>query len=230
MWLCDTEMGIEKREVTYVPGLYKIVDEILMFVADNKVDSIKIDINQEENTISLMSTGKGMEVEWHNAEEKYLPSIIFGQLSTVSTSDDAEAMRTAEQSWFGAKLCNIFSKEFVVETTSNGKTFTQTWRLNMSETSGAVVNDIVLGEEFTRVTFQPDLGRLGVNKLDSDFVAFVNRRAYDLAATLGGVNVFLNEEKIPVNSFKDYVHLHVNSEFDDAGDALKVVHDHCGER
>ena len=42
MWLCDTEMGIEKREVTYVPGLYKIVDEILMFVADNKVDSIKM--------------------------------------------------------------------------------------------------------------------------------------------------------------------------------------------
>ena len=46
----------------------------------------------------------------------------------------------------------------------------------------------------------------------------------------GGVKVFFNEEKIPVNSFKDYVHLHVNSEFDDAGDALKVVHDHCGER
>ena len=58
MWVYDTEMGMEKREVTYVPGLYKIVDEILMFVADNKVDSIKIDINQEENTISVMSTGK----------------------------------------------------------------------------------------------------------------------------------------------------------------------------
>ena len=41
MWLCDTEMGIEKREVTYVPGLYKIVDEILMFVADNKVTEYK---------------------------------------------------------------------------------------------------------------------------------------------------------------------------------------------
>ena len=69
MWVFDTEIGMEKREVTFVPGLYKIVDEILMFVADNKVESIKIDINQEENTISVMSTGKGMEVVWHNAEE-----------------------------------------------------------------------------------------------------------------------------------------------------------------
>lgn len=40
-----------QREITYVPGLYKIFDEILVNAADNKqrdptMDTIKIDINQ----------------------------------------------------------------------------------------------------------------------------------------------------------------------------------------
>ncbi len=39
------------RQVTYVPGLYKIFDEILVNAADNKqrdksMDSIKIEIDQ----------------------------------------------------------------------------------------------------------------------------------------------------------------------------------------
>lgn len=40
-----------QREITYVPGLYKIFDEILVNAADNKqrdptMDTIKIDINK----------------------------------------------------------------------------------------------------------------------------------------------------------------------------------------
>jgi DNA topoisomerase-2 len=39
-----------QREITYVPGLYKIFDEILVNAADNKVrdskmDTIKVDID-----------------------------------------------------------------------------------------------------------------------------------------------------------------------------------------
>lgn len=29
MWVFDEEVGMNQREVTYVPGLYKIFDEIL---------------------------------------------------------------------------------------------------------------------------------------------------------------------------------------------------------
>jgi DNA topoisomerase-2 len=38
MWVFDTEEDmIKKRKIKYVPGLYKIVDEILVNAADNKV-------------------------------------------------------------------------------------------------------------------------------------------------------------------------------------------------
>ena len=51
MWVYDTEeKRIVSREITYVPGLYKIFDEILVNAADNKqrdkkMDTIKIEIN-----------------------------------------------------------------------------------------------------------------------------------------------------------------------------------------
>lgn len=52
MWVYDTEdNAMVQREITYVPGLYKIYDEILVNAADNKqrdesMDTIKIEINK----------------------------------------------------------------------------------------------------------------------------------------------------------------------------------------
>lgn len=52
MWILDTELeAMVQKEVTYVPGLYKIFDEILVNAADNKqrdpkMDCIKITIDQ----------------------------------------------------------------------------------------------------------------------------------------------------------------------------------------
>lgn len=50
MWVIDDGKMVQ-RQVTYVPGLFKIFDEILVNAADNKqrdssMDSIKIDIHQ----------------------------------------------------------------------------------------------------------------------------------------------------------------------------------------
>lgn len=51
MWIYDNEAEkMIQRNITYVPGLYKIFDEILVNAADNKqrdkkMDCIKIDID-----------------------------------------------------------------------------------------------------------------------------------------------------------------------------------------
>ena len=54
---------IVKKEITYVPGFYKIFDEILVNACDNKqrdpkMDTIKIEIKPEENIISVWNNGK----------------------------------------------------------------------------------------------------------------------------------------------------------------------------
>jgi DNA topoisomerase-2 len=51
MWLYDEEQeAMIQKEISFVPGLYKIYDEILVNAADNKqrdpkMDCIKIEIN-----------------------------------------------------------------------------------------------------------------------------------------------------------------------------------------
>lgn len=52
MWVYDSEEDrMVQREITYVPGLYKIFDEILVNAADNKqrdnkMNAIRIDIKK----------------------------------------------------------------------------------------------------------------------------------------------------------------------------------------
>ena len=52
MWVFNTEeKKLEQREIRYVPGLYKIFDEILVNAADNKqrdskMNTIKVDIDK----------------------------------------------------------------------------------------------------------------------------------------------------------------------------------------
>ena len=229
LWVYEGDVGMVKKEVTFVPGFYKLLDEILVKMADlkqwdAKMDIIKIDIDPEENTISVMNNGKGIPVEMHKEEKMYVPSIIFGNLSSRSNFNDEAgtgAGVTDGQNWFAVKLCNIFSTKFTVETADNEKTFKQTWNSNMSKASEPLVKEQP-GEEFTRVTFQPDLTRFGMEKLGPDMVAIISKRVFDIAASSRGVKVYLNGEKIPVDSFKDYVRLFTNNRLDQAGNALKV--------
>merc|ERR1712012_924368 len=92
MWVLDEDENSKKivsREITYVPGFYKIFDEILVNAADNKqrdkkMDTIKIDIKPEEGMIRVFNNGKGIPVEMHQDEKMYVPTMIFGHLLTSS--------------------------------------------------------------------------------------------------------------------------------------------------
>lgn len=46
----------------------------------------------------------------------YVPSMIFGHLLTSSNYDDKQKKVTGGRNGYGAKLCNIFSTHFTVET------------------------------------------------------------------------------------------------------------------
>ena len=86
---------MEYRDVTYVPGLYKIFDEILVNAADHKVrDSsmkeLRVTVDAATNTISVHNDGRGIPVHLHEGENCYVPELIFGHLLTSSNYDDAE--------------------------------------------------------------------------------------------------------------------------------------------
>ena len=81
----------------------------------------------ENNTISVWNDGRGIPVEMHKEQKVYVPTLIFGHLLTSSNYNDDEKKVTGGRNGYGAKLCNIFSTKFVVETCSSdsGKKFKQ---------------------------------------------------------------------------------------------------------
>ena len=66
MFVWDKDLqAIVNKNVTFVPGLYKIFDEILVNAADNKIrdpsmNTIKIVISPERNLIKIWNNGKGV--------------------------------------------------------------------------------------------------------------------------------------------------------------------------
>lgn len=237
MWVYDKEKeAMVQREIKYVPGLYKIFDEILVNAADNKqrdptMDAIKIEIDPENNVISVWNNGKGIPVVIHKEENMYVPTMIFGHLLTSSNYDDEEEKVTGGRNGYGAKLCNIFSHRFTVETACKEyrKCLKQTWSNNMGSASEPRIKDFS-GEDFTKVIFSPDLSKFKMQSLDDDIVALMSRRAYDVAASTRGVKVYLNGTRIPIKNFKDYVDFYIRGKEDDVGNPLKVVYENCGPR
>lgn len=71
MWVYNTSTSaIEYRDINYVPGLYKIFDEILVNAADNKqndknMKEIRVRVNRETGEISVRNDGKGIPIEIH---------------------------------------------------------------------------------------------------------------------------------------------------------------------
>uniref|UniRef100_A0A7S1ITT9 DNA topoisomerase 2 n=1 Tax=Eutreptiella gymnastica TaxID=73025 RepID=A0A7S1ITT9_9EUGL len=215
-WLFDAEtQKMVRKDLHYVPGLYKIFDEILVNAADNRqrdnsMNMIKVDINQEEGVISVWNNGKGIPVEMHAEHNMWVPELVFGHLLTSSNYDDEEKKTTGGRNGYGAKLTNIFSTEFVVKTydSNSGKSLKKTWTNNMQNTSKAVIVD-TKGIDFTSVTFKPDLSKFGLTRLDDDIVAVMKKRVWDIAGcTDKSLKVKLNGVQLPVSDFKDYVNLY----------------------
>lgn len=91
------------------------------------MDMIKVNIDRENCRISVYNNGRGIPVEVHKKEGVYVPELIFGHLLTSSNYNDDERKVTGGRNGYGAKLCNIFSTEFIVETADSrsGRKFKQ---------------------------------------------------------------------------------------------------------
>ncbi|CAK7565748.1 MAG: DNA topoisomerase 2 [Sporothrix epigloea] len=218
MWVYNkTTNQMEKRSVSFVPGLYKIFDEILVNAADNKqrdasMTTLKVTVNRESGQISVENNGKGIAVEMHQKEKVYIPELLFGHLLTGSNYDDNEKKTVGGRNGYGAKLCNVFSTEFSIECqdSANGKRYQQSWHKNMSIMDKAKVT-ANKAADFVRVTFTPDYKRFNMpNGIDDDLEALIYRRVYDMAGVVDGVKIYLNGEHLKVG-FKKYCDLYAKA-------------------
>ncbi len=99
---------------------------------------------------------------------------------------------TGGRNGYGAKLANIFSTEFIIETCdgTRQRRYRQVFRSNMSVKETPKITNCKASDNWTCVSFKPDLAKFGMEALDDDTLALMRRRVYDLAGILGkGVKV-----------------------------------------
>ncbi|WVZ72548.1 hypothetical protein U9M48_020988 [Paspalum notatum var. saurae] len=189
---------------TYVLGLYKIFDEVLIYAADNKqrdrsMDSLRVEVDAHQGSISIYYNGQGLPIELHPEEEGlYMPEMFFGHLQELTGG--------RSNSYGGVKLANLFSTEFVIETVDSRleKKYKQIFSENMGKKSEPQITVCLQGVNWTRITFKPDLAKFHMTHLDDDVIALMGKRVLDMAGLLD-VTVQVAFNGTGIRQFDDFM-------------------------
>lgn len=217
------------RMLTYVPALYKCYDEILVNALDQvtrlkmatgddirPVKNIKISIEKDTGYIEVYNDGDGVEIEHHQTLGVYVPEMIFGNLLTSANYNKNEEKIVGGKNGVGAKIANIFAKEFIVETVDHRqkKIYTQRFADNM-KIKGEPTIKACAKAPYTKVRWLPDYARFGLDSISDDMYALFHKRALDACATTDAtVFVHFNGEKLAYKTFEAYVDLYLGPKAD----------------
>ena len=241
-WVYDEEHDkIIYKNIKYIPGLYKIFDEVLVNAIDqhvrtendekiiNKVTTIKVSFDIDNNTISVYNNGEGIPVVEHKDHGVWVPELIFGHLLTSSNYDKNEKKITGGKNGYGAKLANIFSKKFTLETVDAERKlkYVQVFENNMNVKNVPEITPSN-AKPYTIIHFSPDLDRFGIEKIDEDTVLLMKKRVIDITAcTNKNVSVFLNENKIDCKTLEKYVNYYlengIEKVYEEVSDRWEIV-------
>jgi DNA topoisomerase-2 len=225
-----------RTELTHIPGLYKIVDEVIVNAWDQyircqsddvKVTHIAITVDPKSGIVSVENDGRGIDVLMHPEHNIYTVELIFGKLLTSTNYTEGEERVTGGKNGYGAKLANIFSNWFEVETVDlrTGKKFIQKFSKNMEIREEPRITNIGNKvKEYTKISFMPDFERFGLENWTPDMIEIFKRRAYEVAACCGEkLKVTFNGEVVPIRKFKSFCEMYYDTKD-------SIVHEKCGPR
>lgn len=205
----DDEQTFVEKDVQYVPALLKIFDEIFSNSIDEskrnkKLDTIKVTIDKDKGIISVYDNG-GIPVAMHKETKMYVPEMIFSKLRSGSNFNDDEQRDWVGTNGLGSTLTNIFSNKFTVKTADGKNEFVQTFEKNMSKKTKPSIKKS--SKKFTEITFEPDLLRFGIDKIDDDHISMFVKRIMTAAATDPNLKISINGKKLEFKTFESYCKL-----------------------
>lgn len=237
-WKVVSEKKMKEEKLSYIPGLYKIVDEVIVNAWDQyircistnaKVTFISISIDAETGVVEVKNDGKGIDVLIHPQHNIYTVEMIFGKLLTSTNYDENEERITGGKNGYGAKLTNIFSKWFEVETVDKRvkKKYSQRFSDNMKTIEKPKISNVTAKTpEYTKVRFLPDFERFGIQNWTPDMIDIFKRRAYEIAACSDvKLQVHFNDSLVPIRNFKEFSSMYNDSEivYESAGTRWEIA-------
>lgn len=209
----EDKTAMEHKCIKYVPGFFKIFDEILVNAIDHRqrdpnVKNIKVTFSEGLSEIKVWNDGEGIDVDIHPEYNQYIPEMLFGELLTSSNYESDQKRVTGGKNGYGSKLTNIFSKRFCIETidSKRQKKYSQEFRNNMYEKDKPHITKCTT-KPYTCITFLPDYEKFQLpSGITRDIFLLFERRVYDaVAVTPDDMNIFFNGEKIKIKNFEKYI-------------------------
>lgn len=224
---------IEQKNITYIPALYKLFDEVIVNARDHVIRMIQsqhpdkklvtyidITIHEETGMITIANDGNGVDVVKHPTEGIWIPELIFANLRSSTNYDKNEKKVVGGSNGIGSKAVFIWSTYSKIETVdhSRGLKYEQEFHQNLEKVDTPKITK-TKAKPYISVSFIPDYQRFGLKTgLTPDIIALLKKRVYDIAAvtdhSIKKIKIEYNGKIIPVKNFQTYIDLYIGSKTD----------------
>jgi len=188
-----------KTEISYVPALVKIINEII----DNSVDAprgnkkLKIDITINGKTITCKDNGVGIPIDFIkdlDGQDIIIPKACWGKMKSGSNyNDDEEDATTIGTNGVGSFACNVWSTSFIGKTCDGKQQYIGTWKNNAMDYTEVITKKNC--NSGTIVEFIPDLERFGIQgDIPNSIYQVIKQRLINLSATFKDITFSFNKE------------------------------------
>ncbi len=227
VWILNKEDNkLEKQVLKYSIAMYNIIDEIIVNSIDhiqrtlnikgkNKCDIIKLNFNKDTGIISVWNNGEGIIVEKFKDQDYYIPEMIFSKEMSGSNFNSDSSKISAGMNGSGAKICNILSKEFVVETTDlkNKLHYYQKFENGNEIKNTPVITKLTKVDKdkknpYTQITFLIDYELFDKNGYNQDLADTLEKLLYTRMSYVSiycgsKYKIYYNEEELQTKSLFD---------------------------
>lgn len=230
------EYKIIEKEIGFNNALLHCFMEVLSNAQNNYYESvdgetpskmIKIEHDPETQSVCVWNDGNAIAIRKHvwaddedetmKHQELYEHELIFGYLDSSSNfDDDIKQRKGGGLHGLGAKLVNIFSKEFKVEGHYDGQKIIVKWNDNMGVQTAPKITSLKSGKDYTHVSYILDLARFGEKEYSVDHLSVIKKMCIDCAVCTG-LKVYFNGEALKPKNFMEYVSMYYFAGSQDRG-------------
>lgn len=204
------EPKLQTKQLTYAPGLIKIINEVIdnsvdVIIKTGKGSAIKVKLSEGKVEVQDDSTGFPMPEKFKKLamnggsvkkeEFEDLPVVIaLGNARAGSNFNDEDNLGQMGTNGVGAFATNCFSKRFVCVTKTQDTTTKVEWRDNALLHSCNI--DYKKSESGTSITFWPDLAKFSLAEISEDVKDVIRTRLVVLSLTYPDIKFYFDGKRI----------------------------------
>lgn len=204
------EPKLQTKQLTYAPGLIKIINEVIdnsvdVIIKTGKGSTIKVKLSEDKVEVQDDSTGFPMPEKFKKLARdggvakreifEDLPVVIaLGNARAGSNFNDEDNLGQMGTNGVGAFATNCFSKRFVCVTKTQDTTTKVEWRDN-ALLHGCNI-DYKKSEPGTNITFWPDLAKFSLAEISEDVKDVIRTRLVVLSLTYPDIKFYFDGKRI----------------------------------